>query len=139
MSQTSQRSQVSQIFTIETANRALALIRPIVTDIVQTTHEAEALNQELKDYGRETTPEEAALVDRLVKKIEYHIQELRTVGVFLKDLHLGLVDFPCEHEGRLVLLCWMLGEEVVNSWHEKEEGITERRLVDESFSAQLLA
>ena len=54
-------------------------------------------------------------------------------GVVLKDLEAGLCDFPYEHEGRIVYLCWKLGEEKIGWWHEVAEGFAGRQILDESF------
>ena len=48
----------------------------------------------------------------------------------MKDLSQGLVDFPAEMEGRRVYLCWMLGEDSVNHWHELDAGYAGRQSTD---------
>ena len=55
------------------------------------------------------------------------LEELERVGVQVKDLDRGLVDFPCPHRGRLVLLCWELGEDEVAFWHGADEGFAGRK------------
>jgi hypothetical protein len=53
--------------------------------------------------------------------------EFERLGVQLKDVELGLVDFPSEHQGRTVLLCWQYGEPEVAYWHATDEGFARRR------------
>jgi hypothetical protein len=54
--------------------------------------------------------------------------ELHEVGVQLKDYSRGLVDFPSRRDGRVVLLCWQLGEpEEIEWWHEVEAGFAGRQ------------
>lgn len=54
--------------------------------------------------------------------------ELNDIGVQLKDYTRGLIDFPCMREGRVVLLCWQLGEkEEIEWWHEVEAGFAGRQ------------
>lgn len=54
--------------------------------------------------------------------------ELNEMGVQLKDYSRGLIDFPCMREGRIVLLCWQLGEdEQIEWWHEIEAGFAGRQ------------
>ena len=54
--------------------------------------------------------------------------ELHSDGIQLKDYSRGLIDFPCMREGRVVLLCWQLGEaEQVEWWHEIEAGFAGRQ------------
>lgn len=58
------------------------------------------------------------------------VDRLEELGVVLKDLDLGLLDFPSEREGEEVLLCWHVGEESVTSWHGLEEGYAGRKPID---------
>ena len=54
--------------------------------------------------------------------------ELNDEGVQLKDYARGLIDFPCMRDGRVVLLCWALGEpERIEWWHEVEAGFAGRQ------------
>jgi hypothetical protein len=55
------------------------------------------------------------------------VDELRVVGVELKDFEKGLVDFPAVHEGREVFLCWHWGEDKVQTWHEIDAGYAGRQ------------
>lgn len=54
--------------------------------------------------------------------------ELNDLGIQLKDYTRGLIDFPCIREGRIVLLCWQLGEnEQIEWWHEQDGGFAGRK------------
>jgi len=53
--------------------------------------------------------------------------EIEEMGCFLKDIDLGLVDFPSEMEGDVVFLCWQYGEAQVIAWHSIESGFGQRR------------
>lgn len=53
--------------------------------------------------------------------------EITDTGAIVKDVRAGLVDFPHEHEGRIVYLCWKLGEDDLAWWHEVEDGFGGRR------------
>ena len=54
--------------------------------------------------------------------------ELHTLGIQLRDDSLGLVDFPCVREDRIVLLCWKLGEgDEIEWWHEMDDGYAGRK------------
>ena len=53
--------------------------------------------------------------------------EIDSIGVQIKDLDIGLLDFPCEVEGETVLLCWKLGEIAITHWHGTEEGFAGRK------------
>jgi len=58
------------------------------------------------------------------------VERLEELGVVLKDLDLGLLDFPSIREGEEVLLCWQVGEDSVSSWHSLEEGYAGRKPID---------
>jgi hypothetical protein len=60
--------------------------------------------------------------------------EIDAIGVQVKDLDIGLLDFPCEVDGRVVLLCWKLGEKSITHWHDTSEGFAGRKPVDERIS-----
>jgi len=62
------------------------------------------------------------------------IAEIDSIGVQVKDLDIGLLDFPCEVEGRIVLLCWKMGEQAITHWHSPEEGFAGRKLIDERIA-----
>ena len=59
------------------------------------------------------------------------LAEIDSIGVQVKDIDTGLLDFPCELDGRVVLLCWRMGEETITHWHGMEEGFAGRKPIDE--------
>jgi len=58
------------------------------------------------------------------------VERLEELGVQVKDLDLGLVDFPAVRDGADVLLCWHVGEDAVTDWHGLEEGFAGRKPID---------
>ncbi|MFY9911179.1 MAG: DUF2203 domain-containing protein [Candidatus Sulfotelmatobacter sp.] len=62
------------------------------------------------------------------------LSEIGSIGVQVKDLDVGLLDFPCEVDGRIVLLCWKMGEASITHWHGTEEGFAGRKLIDERIA-----
>ena len=71
-----------------------------------------------------TTREE---VDRLTLRIQDVLKEINDLGILVRDIGMGLVDFPGERDGRSVCLCWRSGEQKVSFWHETNVGFTERQ------------
>ncbi|MEK7524224.1 MAG: DUF2203 domain-containing protein [Patescibacteria group bacterium] len=132
-------------FTLESANRALSLVRPIVSDILTKMRAAEVIHGEVKTEKARLSMSETTLLDKLkaaetlLNQVEYHMKELQSVGTLLKDLSLGLIDFPFEHEGRTIYLCWMPGEPEVKFWHEMYQGFSHRKSIDASFAGSLTA
>jgi hypothetical protein len=62
------------------------------------------------------------------------LAEIDSIGVQVKDLDIGLLDFPCQVDGRIVLLCWKLGEKSITHWHGTEEGFAGRKPIDERIA-----
>ncbi|MBS0263811.1 MAG: DUF2203 domain-containing protein [Planctomycetes bacterium] len=128
-------------FTIEEANKALPLVRAIVSDIVAkyaAVSERKSRLDQIREsrsthgrgrsdlYGEELAQVEEEL-DREIAQLQEYIDELETIGVELKDISRGLVDFLGKIDGRDVYLCWLLGEEEVSHWHELEAGFAGRQ------------
>ena len=68
--------------------------------------------------------------DKLNQTITDTLAEIAATGVQVKDLDIGLLDFPCVVEGKVVLLCWKLGEETIAHWHGVDEGFSGRKRID---------
>ena len=119
-------------YTLELANRSLPLVRSIVESVRDTALEMEELWTSLRTTDPEDT-RHAELSDR-IREIQARfgglLQELRDLGVELKDPFQGLVDFPAERRGQDVWLCWRLGEKDVGHWHELEAGFSGRQPID---------
>ena len=80
----------------------------------------------LADLLRKKTEHDEA-AERLVEIVN-RIQE---TGVLVKDLDIGLVDFPSIVDGEEIYLCWKLGEDRIAFWHGIDEGFTGRKPLDE--------
>lgn len=61
------------------------------------------------------------------------LESITELGVQVKDLDVGLVDFPTLYRGEEVLLCWRLGETRIGHWHGLEEGVRGRKSIDTEF------
>ena len=62
------------------------------------------------------------------------LAEIDSIGVQVKDLNIGLLDFPCEVSGEIVLLCWKLGEKSITHWHGTQEGFAGRKPIDQRIT-----
>lgn len=136
---------MEKYFTLEEANRALALVSPIVQDILtkmgetRRIHDAVKTEQAREQMSESTVLEQLNRAEKFLNQVEHHMQELQAVGVLLKDLKLGLVDFPCIHNGNVIYLCWMFGEKELNCWHGIGETYMQRKEIDRSFSYEMKA
>jgi hypothetical protein len=68
------------------------------------------------------------------QRLKDALAEIDSTGVQVKDLSIGLLDFPCEVEGQVILLCWKLGEKAITHWHGVQEGFAGRKPIDERIA-----
>jgi len=125
-------------FTLEEANALLDEVRPVAEALVEhrrTFTVAAArrarLTARISGNGGDFDPQEPRELD---EQLEHEAQEvvraverLEGLGVLVKDLDRGLVDFPSLREGEEVLLCWQVGEDEIAFWHGVEEGFAGRK------------
>jgi hypothetical protein len=71
--------------------------------------------------------------DKAVQEAKDTLAEIDSIGVQVKDLEEGLLDFPSVMDGKPVLLCWKLGEPAIGHWHTEEEGFAGRKPLDPRF------
>ena len=128
----------AKLFTIEQANAMLPLVRAITSDLAHVAHEVvERRNRlQLLMAGRQLKAgdpyaEELAQIEKEIEKdaarLQDYVAELRELGVEPKGAVDGLVDFPALVDGRLVFLCWKLGESEVTHWHNIDAGFSGRQ------------
>jgi hypothetical protein len=68
-----------------------------------------------------------------ISELEQSLRELHGMGIEVKDLDHGIVDFPAWRDDRVVFLCWRLGEPTIAFWHELNSGFQGRRALDRPF------
>jgi hypothetical protein len=121
-----------KIFTVEEANALLPTVRGILSKI-QRAYKRLAVYQPAAKKAAEAAETGGGGVPNglryaaLLTELTTQIAELETLGVQLKDFDRGLVDFPSMREGRVVLLCWQMGEgDELEWWHDVEAGFAGR-------------
>jgi hypothetical protein len=128
-------------FTPDEANNALDEVRPVAERLVAVRTRMRELEQSQGELviaiggnggGYAATDLNAAQTElgSLADVALACVDKLEELGVVLKDLDLGLLDFPSVREGEDVLLCWHVGEDAVTSWHGLEEGFAGRKPID---------
>ncbi len=125
--------KVSLPYTAAQANRALPLVRSIVADLVSNARHWEESVRRVELASHDNTLDNAESVrwqretQRLAAEVEGCVRELAELGVEVRALDTGLVDFPGTLDGRDVYFCWMLGEHAVTHWHERGAGFSGRQ------------
>jgi hypothetical protein len=122
-------------YTIDEANALVPEVRAVLLQLaVQHQHVGQA-HEELHDLlsanGAGQNAEREARLEREIAELDAGIRgllnHLATLGVQVRDLEMGLVDFPGERDGRPVWLCWRLSDPRVSHWHGTDEGFASRR------------
>ena len=72
--------------------------------------------------------------EQAVQRVKDALAEIDSTGVQVKDIDIGLLDFPCVVEDRVILLCWKLGEKTITHWHGTEEGFAGRKPIDDKIA-----
>jgi hypothetical protein len=123
------------LFSLDDANRALPLVRAIATDLVNefralrtAGRERRALEAEGAGAGGERRAASLAeTVNAASTRVEGYLRELAALGLEIRDLELGMVDFPTLMGPEPAFLCWRLGEPAVAFWHSADKGHAERQ------------
>ena len=71
---------------------------------------------------------------RAIRRVKDALAEIDATGVQVKDIDIGLLDFPCRVEGEILLLCWKLGESSITHWHGTDEGFASRKPIDQRIA-----
>ena len=72
--------------------------------------------------------------EKAAQRVRDAVAEIDAIGVQVKDLDIGLLDFPCKVEDEIILLCWKLGESAITHWHGTEEGFAGRKPIDDRIA-----
>ena len=130
-----------RVFTPAEANTALDLVRPVAERLVAVRARMHklidaqstlvtAIGSNGGGYAASDLNAAQAELHQLAEQVGACIEELDELGVSVKDLDLGLLDFPAVRSGEEVELCWQPGEETVEFWHRIGEGYAGRKPVD---------
>lgn len=132
-------------FTLDEAQSLLPLLESLLKRAIEGKQAAEAAEADLSalaqriyvaggmrvDVGK--VSKQRAEVEGHLQRVRETVAEIDEIGVQVKDLEAGLLDFPCRIDEEIVLLCWRLGETTIEHWHTVEAGFKGRQPVDERF------
>jgi len=132
-------------FTLEEAQSLLQVLESLLKRAIEGKQSAEEIESGLSEMARRIylsggmrvdTGKVAGLraeMESHVKRVRESIAEIDSIGVQVKDLETGLLDFPYRLDDQVVLLCWRMGEPVIEHWHTTDSGFKDRQPVDERF------
>ncbi len=130
-------------FTLEQAHKLLPVLKSLLKRSMEGKQVIDRAEKELQDLKHRillsgglsvdiaAVARRRAERDKALQDTKDAIAEINSIGVQVKDLDLGLLDFPCAVDDEIVLLCWKYGEQKIQFWHGQEEGFKGRKPIDE--------
>jgi len=121
-------------YTPREANDLLEIVRPMVGDLMAIGERIRAHQPEIwavveKSAGNGGNPELSRLLPDF-DRLDALLHRLQDMGIEVKDLTTGLIDFPALKDGREIYLCWKYNEGLIQFWHEVEAGFAGRQPID---------
>lgn len=132
-------------FTLEEAQSLLPLLESLLKRAIESKRSAQEVETRVTELGRRIYLSGGMRVNvaeagKMRSEMEDHLQRVResvaeidAIGVQVKDVDSGLLDFPCRVDDKVVLLCWRMGEPAIEHWHTVEDGFKGRRPLDDRF------
>ncbi len=132
-------------FSLEEAQTLVPVLESLMKNAMEAKKTAESIAQELQQLSQRiflnggtlvhiaAVAHRRALQDKSVQQVKDTLAEIDSIGVQVKDLDAGLLDFPCRLGEEIVLLCWKMGETEIRHWHTLDGGFAGRQAVDERF------
>lgn len=132
-------------FTLDEAQSLLPILESLLRRAVDGRRHATALEERMQDLTRrimfsggmridvDKVGRDRAQMEAHVQQAKDALEEIDAIGVQVKDFETGLLDFPCELDGEIVLLCWRMGELRIDFWHTIESGFRGRQPIDDRF------
>src|SRR5687767_8020795 len=124
-------------FTLSEARGLLPRLRVLLATLIAERDTLVALQPEIDRARKRSeidggTPYGALYLGSAFRFTET-LESIEGTGVVVKDLRHGLIDFPYEHDGRIVYLCWKPDEAELGHWHEVEDGFSGRQPIGKNF------
>ena len=136
----------SRTFTLDEAQDLLPVLESLLRTSIDSKHTIEAVDAEFQRLQQQIhlrggmslnvvhLASRKAQREKALQRVKDAMAEIDAIGVQVKDLDIGLLDFPCEVDGNVILLCWKLGEKSITHWHGVSEGFAGRKPVDERIA-----
>ena len=136
---------MGRIFTLNEAQTVLPVVEALLRKAQAAQRRASDLEQETQQVQQRifllggvhvdivAAARRRAERDKATQEVQDTLAEIGAIGVQVKDLEKGLLDFPSVLDGKSVLLCWKLGEKEIAYWHLPEDGYAGRKPLDARF------
>jgi hypothetical protein len=132
----------SKLFSLKEAERLRVQLEPILIEAMEVRRKMAGFDDQLvavaeriqRSGGMQVPYEKFAQTrverNRLHEALETALDQIQETGCVVKDLDIGLLDFPARIDNEDVYLCWRLGEDRIRFYHRQDEGFTGRKPID---------
>lgn len=132
-------------FTLDEAQSLLPVLESLLKRAIDSKNAAEEVESKISELSRRIylsggmrvdlpqVAHQRAEMEEHLQRVKESIAEIDAIGVQVKDLETGLLDFPFRLDEDIVLLCWRMGESAIEHWHTVESGFQGRKPVDDRF------
>jgi hypothetical protein len=132
-------------FTLDEAQSLLPVLEALLKRAIESKQAADAAEVHIAELAQRIylaggmrvdvgqVAKQRAEVEGHLQRVRESVAEIDAIGVQVKDLEAGLLDFPCRLDDQVVLLCWRMGETAIEHWHTVDAGFKGRQPVDERF------
>lgn len=126
----------TKIFTLAEAQNLIPRLRSFLEEISEEWTRIQEMHPEIQK-ARDNAPFDGfsrlgVVYVESVSHLMLVVNQIREMGILIKDVDKGLCDFPYMRHGRIVYLCWQLGEDSIQYWHDVEAGFAGREPLDET-------
>jgi hypothetical protein len=132
----------SKLFSLRDAERLRIQLEPILIDAIEARRRLSELDEELGKLAERVQQSGGLLIshdkaakqrlehNRLAGAVRDALDKIQATGCVVKDLEVGLLDFPARINGEAVYWCWRLGEDRIRFYHAQDEGFSGRKPID---------
>jgi len=133
-------------FTLEEAQGLLPVLESLLKRALEGKKLIETIDGEFQELSHRIFLEGGVLLrvgqwsarkaerEKAMQAVRDSLAEIDAIGVQVKDLDIGLLDFPCRVGEQIILLCWKLCEARITHWHGTEEGFAGRKPIDATIA-----
>lgn len=131
-----------RFFKLEEAEKLIPVLEGLLATAISSKKKVDALEAELNGLSQRILFHGGILVDSArtagmktekdssAQQLREALEQIESRGCLIKDLDIGLIDFPCKVNHREIYLCWKIGEPSIGFWHNTDEGFAGRKPID---------
>jgi hypothetical protein len=132
----------SKYFSLTEAERLRAQLEPVLIEAMESRRKLGEAEEQLNALAERIQRSGGLLIsyektarmrldrNRSEEAVRFALEQIQATGCVVKDLDVGLLDFPARINNQEVYLCWRLGEDRIRFYHRQDEGFSARKPID---------